>query len=55
MEDRTEMVVLQSFYEKGFGLPARAFFRRLLYFYDLKVAHHLKQNSIAQIMIFVHP
>ena len=54
MEDRTEMVVLQSFYEKGFGLPARAFFRRPLYFYDLKVAH-LKQNSIAQIMIFVHP
>ena len=53
MEDRTKMVVLQS-YEKGFGLPARAFFRRLLYFYDLKVVH-LKQNSIAQIMIFVHP
>ena len=26
MEDRTEMVVFRSFYEKGFALPAGAFF-----------------------------
>ena len=32
-EDRTETVVFRSFYEKGFALPARAFFRGLLHFY----------------------
>ncbi|RLN11526.1 gypsy-type retrotransposon RIRE2 protein [Panicum miliaceum] len=26
-EDRTETVLFQSFYEKGFGLPSGAFFR----------------------------
>jgi hypothetical protein len=25
LEDRTEMVIFRSFYEKGFGLPAGAF------------------------------
>ena len=30
-EDRTEMVVLRSFYEKGFALLAGAFFRGLLF------------------------
>jgi hypothetical protein len=44
-EDRTETVVLQSFYEKGFDLPTGAFFRRLLYYYWLE-AMHLKPNSI---------
>lgn len=52
-EDRTETVVFRSFYDKGFGLPARAFFRWLLHFYGLKVIH-LKPNSIAQIAIFIH-
>ena len=28
-EDRTEMVVFRSFYEKGFALPTGAFFRGL--------------------------
>ena len=31
-EDRTEMVVFRSFYEKGFTLPAWAFFCELLFF-----------------------
>ena len=35
-EDRTEMVVFRSFYEKGFALPAGAFFRGLLFFYGLE-------------------
>jgi hypothetical protein len=52
-EDQTKMVLFWSFYEKGFGLPARAFFRWLLHFYSLKVIH-LKQNSIVQIAIFIH-
>ena len=46
------MVVFQSF-EKGFALPAGAFFRGLLHFYGLEVTH-LKPNSIAQITIFIH-
>ena len=36
-EDRTETVVFRSFYEKGFALPAGAFFRGLLFFYGLEV------------------
>ena len=35
-EDRTETVVFRSFYEKGFALPAGAFFRGLLFFYGLR-------------------
>ena len=42
-----------SFYEKGFVLPARAFFHGLHHFYGLEVTH-LKPNSIAQIVIFIH-
>ena len=34
-EDRIEMVVFQSFYEKGFAVPAGAFFHGLLHFYGL--------------------
>ena len=45
-EDRTELVVFRSFYEKGFALPMGAFFRGLLFFYGLKVTY-LKPNSIA--------
>ena len=47
------MVVVRSFYEKGFALPAGAFFCGLLFFYGLEVTH-LKPNSIAQIAIFIH-
>ena len=53
MEDMTETVVFWSFYEKGFALPAGAFFRGLLFFYGLEVTH-LKPSSIAQIAIFIH-
>ena len=51
-KDMTEMVVFKSFYEKGFVLPTRVFFRGLLHFYGLEVTH-LKPNSIAQITIFI--
>ncbi|RLM75308.1 hypothetical protein C2845_PM15G00310 [Panicum miliaceum] len=47
------MVVFQSFYEKGFGLPSGAFFRGLLHYYRLE-AMHLKPISIAQIATFIH-
>ena len=52
-EDTNQTVVFKSFYEKGFALPTRAFFRGLLHFYRLEVTH-LKPNSIAQIAIFIH-
>jgi hypothetical protein len=52
-EDTTETVVFRSFYDKGFALPAGAFFRGLLHFYGLEVTH-LKPNSIAQIAILIH-
>jgi hypothetical protein len=52
-EDMDQTVVFKSFYEKGFALPAGAFFRGLLHFYGLEVTH-LKPNSIAQIAIFIH-
>jgi len=43
MEDHMETVVFRSFYEKGFTLPAGAFFRGLLFFYGeafLGIAPH---------------
>ena len=52
-EDTNQVVMFKSFYEKGFVLPAGAFFRRLLHFYGLEVTH-LKPNSIAQIAMFIH-
>ena len=52
-EDTNQTVVFKSFYEKGFALPAGAFFCGLLHFYGLEVTH-LKPNSIAQIAIFIH-
>ena len=45
--------MFKSFYEKGFVLPAGAFFHWLLHFYGLEVTH-LNPNSIAQIAIFIH-
>ena len=48
-----QTIVFKSFYEKGFALPAGAFFHGLLHFYRLEVTHH-KPNSIAQITIFIH-
>ena len=53
MKDRTETVVFRSFYEKGFALPAGAFFRELLFFYGIEVTH-LNLNSITRIAIFIH-
>ena len=53
MEDRMETVIFQSFYEKGFALPAGAFFRELLFFYGIEVTH-LNLNSITRIAIFIH-
>jgi hypothetical protein len=44
-EDVKEQVVFGSFFERGFNLPARDFFRGLLYYYRLELVH-LVHNSI---------
>lgn len=53
MEDRAEMLVFRSFYEKGFALLTGAFFCGLLHYHGLE-ATHLKPNSIVHIAIFIH-
>jgi hypothetical protein len=46
-------VVLTSFFQRGFGLPAYEFLRDLLHHYQIELVH-LNPNSILQIVIFVH-
>jgi hypothetical protein len=47
-----EIVVFASHFERGFGLPASDFFRRLLDFYELQ-PHHLPGNAIFYLSSFV--
>jgi hypothetical protein len=51
-EDVKEQVVFGSF-ECGFNLPARDFFRGLLYYYRLELVH-LVPNSITVVSTFIH-
>jgi hypothetical protein len=52
-EDVKEQVVFASFFERGFNLPARDFFRGLLYYYQLELVH-LVPNSITVVSTFIH-
>jgi hypothetical protein len=52
-EDVKEQVVFASFFERGFNLPAGAFFRSLLYYYRLDLVH-LVPNSVTIISTFIH-
>jgi hypothetical protein len=52
-EDVMEQVVFASFFEHGFNLPARDFFRGLLYYYRLEMVH-LVPNSITVVSTFIH-
>jgi hypothetical protein len=52
-EDVKEQVVFASFFERGFNLSARDFFRSLLYYYRLELVH-LVPNSITVFSIFIH-
>jgi hypothetical protein len=52
-EDVKEQVVFSSFFERGFNLPARDFFRGLLYYYRLELVH-LVPNSITVVSTFIH-
>jgi hypothetical protein len=52
-EDVKEQVVFDSFFERGFNLPAGDFFRGLLYYYRLELVH-LVPNSITIVSTFIH-
>jgi hypothetical protein len=47
-----EIVVLSSFFQRGFGLPTCEFLRGLLHHYEIELVH-LNPNSILQIAVFV--
>jgi hypothetical protein len=48
-----EIVVLSSFFQRGYGLPTCEFLRGLLRHYQIELVH-LNPNSILQITVFVH-
>jgi hypothetical protein len=52
-EDVKEQIVLSSFFERGFNLPAGDFLRGLLYYYRLELVH-LVPNSITVVLTFIH-
>jgi hypothetical protein len=52
-EDVKKQVILTSFFERGFNLPAGDFFRGLLYYYRLELVH-LVPNSITVVSTFIH-
>jgi hypothetical protein len=52
-EDVKEQVDFASFFERGFNLPVGDFFRDLLYYYQLELAH-LVPNSITVVSTFIH-
>jgi hypothetical protein len=53
MEDDKEQVVLMSFFERGFNMPAGDFFRGLIYYYKLELVH-LVPNFITIVSSFIH-
>jgi hypothetical protein len=52
-EDAKEQVVVASFFEHGFNIPAEDFFRGLLFYYKLELVH-LVPNSITIVSTFIH-
>jgi hypothetical protein len=53
MEDVKEQVIFGSFFERGFNIPARDFFRGLLFYYKLELVH-LVPNAITVVSTFIH-
>jgi hypothetical protein len=51
--DVKEQAVFASFFERGFSLPVKDFFRGLLYYYKLELVH-LVPNSITVVSTFIH-
>jgi hypothetical protein len=52
-EGTGEIVIFLAHIERGFGVPASDFLRRLLHFYHIELVH-LAPNSITIISTFVH-
>jgi hypothetical protein len=52
-EGTDETVVFLAHIERGFGIPAGDFLRRLLHFYCIELVH-LAPNSITIIVTFIH-
>jgi hypothetical protein len=52
-EDVKKHVVFTLFFERGFNIPARDFFRGLLFYYKLELVH-LVPNSITVVSTFIH-
>ena len=52
-EDKKEMVVFASFFERGFGIPCGDFFRGLLHYYKIELVH-LNPISILNIVVYIH-
>ena len=50
--DTEEIVVFESFFYSGFGLPTSEFFRGLLHYYGIELIH-LNPNSILHIATFI--
>ena len=50
--DTEEIVVFESFFYRGFGVPSSEFFRGLLRYYGIEIIH-LNPNSILHISAFV--
>ena len=48
-----EIVVFESSFYRGFGLPTSNFFRGLLDFYQIELIH-LNPNSVLHIATFIH-
>jgi hypothetical protein len=48
-----EIMVFSSFFQRGFGISAYDFFRKLLDHYKIELVH-LNPNSVLQITVFVH-
>jgi hypothetical protein len=47
------LVVFEDFYQRGFGLPAHPFMRKLLAYYGISLVH-LNPNSILHLSIFIN-
>ena len=51
--DTDELVVFESFFVRGFGIPAHPFLRKLVHYYGIALCH-LNPNSILHLAIFIN-
>lgn len=51
--DTDELVVFNSFYYRGFGVPVHPFLRKLIAYYGISLCN-LHPNSILHVSVFIH-